>query len=229
MQIDETEIDGNDPHCPLVLLLDTSYSMGLPRNHEGGKQLPPAIHDLNRSLETLSTSLKSDAVARRRVDVQIVTFGGEVQPIDSWHLAQEWKPPTLEASGDTPMGEAIRTGLSLAADRRRALAAEGISSYRSWVFMLTDGLPTDDVSGVAKLVATANGSPNQADHVLFWSIATGDADRELLRSFEPSHEVLELGNADWPALFIWISKALATVSRSKPGDQISLPQWQITV
>src|SRR5207247_487110 len=60
--------------------------------------------------------------------------------------AETFTAPALAAKGDTPMGEAIVTSLKLLADRKAELRAAAIPYYRPWVFLLTDGGPTDATS-----------------------------------------------------------------------------------
>jgi len=56
--------DNPEPRCPCVLLLDTSGSMG------GAK-----IAELNKGLQTFAEELHSDAMASKRVELAIITFG----------------------------------------------------------------------------------------------------------------------------------------------------------
>ncbi len=228
MRIDEAEIEGNDPRCPLILLLDTSWSMGTVRTASDGTPLPPAIAELNRGLKTLKNCLDADSVARRRVDVQVVTFGGSASALDTWRLADAWIPPTLGASGGTPMGEAIELGVSLAWTHRKELGDAGIITYHPWIFLLTDGEPTDSVSAVPDLITSANSSKDRSRHFTFWSIAAQGANLRVLKNFTPERPVLRIDEADWPALFTWMSEALITTSRSQPTQQIVIDPWTIT-
>ena len=69
-ELDQTPFDAAEfalnpePRCPCLLLLDTSGSMqGAP------------IAELNAGLVTLKDELMADALAAKRVEIAIVTFG----------------------------------------------------------------------------------------------------------------------------------------------------------
>ncbi len=134
MTLEDIEFAKNpDPRCPLVLLLDCSGSMaGEP------------IAELNNGLRRLKNELEEDSLAARRVEVCVVTFGANgVQQTDRFRTVQEWQPPHLEAAGPTPMGQAIEVALKLLNERKEAYKAAGIPYYRPWVFLISDGSPTD--------------------------------------------------------------------------------------
>ena len=218
--IDEEDLGGGDPRCPLVLLLDTSTSM---RSAAPDAPASP-IDQLNSGLVALSEELNSDRVARRRVEVLVVPFGGSVRRDGEFALAWDWTPEKLGAHGGTPMGEAIRFGLQAANERRRSIQAEGTISYRPWVFLLTDGAPTDDMTGVADEVQSAV----VEKRANFFAIAAVGADESILKTLNPDGPVLRLDNTDWSSLFKWMSAAMSSVARSSPGDQAAIPAWTIT-
>jgi uncharacterized protein YegL len=215
----EADLGTGDPKCPLVLLLDTSYSMGVDRS-----PLPFAIDQLNNALVALRDAINEDSVAKRRVELMVVTFGGSVTPLGDFVVAQDWVPPMLAAAGDTPMGQAVATGIDLASQRRRELQRDGVPTYRPWIFLLTDGEPTDDVSAVPARVADTE----KAKRAIFWSIAADGADLTVLKRFTPDKPILRLDERDWASLFRWVSAAVSKVSRSNPDDQITIDPWVLT-
>src|ERR1700733_2504801 len=84
-----------EARCPCVLLLDTSKSMAGER-----------IAALNQGLQVFRDELVKDPVARQRVEIAIIAFGGEVQVVQGFVTADNFPPPLLQAQGVTPMGTA---------------------------------------------------------------------------------------------------------------------------
>lgn len=140
--------DNPEPRCPCLLLLDVSGSM----------QGPP-IKELNDGLIAFKDSLAADSLAMKRVEVAIITFG-PVQTAQSFRSANSFFPPTLKAQGDTPMGSAIREGIELVRQRKEEYRSNGIPYYRPWIFLITDGGPTDEWQTAA--AAVHEGEANKA-------------------------------------------------------------------
>src|SRR4029078_3001248 len=83
----------------------------------------------------------SDSLANRRAEIAIVTFGGTVTTIQDFITAENFQTPRLQTSGSTPMGQAILVGLDMIAKRKATYRSAGISHYRPWIFLITDGGP----------------------------------------------------------------------------------------
>ena len=154
----------------------------------------------------------------KRVEVAVVTFG-PVRTLVDFQTPDAFQPPRLEASGDTPMGAAIVAGLEMIRHRKTAYKANGISYYRPWVFLITDGAPTDPGTapprwcGPARRPRASRSSPS----------ASTEADMDVLsgksrfarRSSSPACASRDL--------FAWLSSSLSNLSRSHVSRPPDLP------
>ncbi len=197
--------DNPEPRCPCVLLLDTSGSMS------GMK-----IRELNSGLQTFAEELLSDTMAVKRVEVGIVTFG-PVQTLQQFVTADAFQPPTLVASGDTPMGAAILTAVNLVSERKAAYKASGIGYYRPWLLLITDGSPTDDVTAAAATIREGETSKS----LMFFAVGVEGADMNRLAQIS-IRQPLKLRGLSFKELFVWLSNSLGSVSRSNPKEAVPL-------
>jgi uncharacterized protein YegL len=199
--------DNPEPRCPCVLLLDRSGSMA-------GKP----IDELNAGLAEFRQELLSDGLAAKRVETTVISFG-PVTIDTAFHTAHSFIPPVLAAGGDTPMGAAINLAIDALESRKAEYRANGISYYRPWIFLITDGAPTDEWRSAAARIKEGE----EGKKFAFFAVGVNQADMGILRQIS-TRDPLSLSGLKFRELFQWLSGSLGAVSQSTPGTDVALKQ-----
>lgn len=222
-------VNNPEPRCACVLVLDTSGSMKdekkvsqsltpvqkVLRGPSTSDKVRP-IDELNAGLVVFREELLADELAVKRVELSLITFG-PVKRLTEFQTPDIFKPPILKAEGDTPMGLAIEKAIEVVSERKTAYRLNGISYYRPWIFLVSDGEPTDKWERAADLVRAGE----QERAFAFFAVGVEGADFNILSRISV-RQPLKLNGLHFQEMFMWLSSSLTYVSRSSPGDEIAL-------
>lgn len=206
--------DNADQRCPVVLILDCSDSMLEVRPGETRSPLEA----LNGGLDVLVTELHKDPIAKRRVEVSIVAFGTEVAQPTDFATVDNLILPTLAASGVTSMGRAVEVALDAIENRKASYKANGIPYTRPMVFLIGDGLATDDLGPARAKLREAISQKKLS----FFPVAVEGADVDQMSSLSDT-QAIKLDGVKFSEFFQWLSASQTAVSASNPGDKVALP------
>jgi uncharacterized protein YegL len=201
----ESFADNPEPRCPCILLLDTSGSMsGLP------------IKQMNEGIQSFKDELLSDPLATKRVEVALITFG-PVSLESDFQTVINFLPPTLQTTGDTPMGSAINFSIELITKRKQEYKNHGIGFFKPWIILITDGAPTDSYQDAALKIKEGEEKGSFA----FFAIGVQEANFEILRKISV-REPLKLMGLMFREFFLWLSGSLKSASSKNPGSKVNL-------
>ena len=202
--------DNTNQRLPCIVIVDGSTSMdGSP------------IKKLNEGLQVLEQQLKSDDIASLRVQLLILRIGGhnDVEILTDWTDAIDFSAPLVEANGTTPLGEGVKVALKKLEEQKKRYKDNQITYNRPWLFMITDGAPTDP--NWEKAAEKAVESEKKGKVVVF-PIGTEHADFDTLNKFS-SRGALMLKNLDFKELFVWLSQSVSAGSQTEIGSETQLP------
>lgn len=201
-----------EARCPCVLLLDVSGSMA-----------GPAIEALNQGIRAFKEDLSKDSLASRRVEVALVAFDHEVVVHNDFSTIDNFIPPELVTrKGLTHTGSAVLKALDMIAARKAVYKANGISYYRPWVFLITDGAPYgEDASLFEEAVRRVHDDENNK-RVAFFGVGVEGADMDSLARLCVRAPV-KLNGLNFVDMFVWLSKSAGAVAASKVDDMVALP------
>ena len=204
---------------PIYFLVDTSGSMS-----------GDPINQVRTQLSSIIDGLRADPQALETAHLCLITFGATAKvdvPLTS--LESFNVPAILDAAGSTAKGEALEL---LTRTRKADLVPKTGTTAGDWrpmVFLLSDGVPTDDFdAGIREFKK------------LRWGVrvacAVNQADESTLNRFldasdapagypdESGTNLVHVSTADpmrMQAFFKWVSASIAAVSNSANPDEMA--------
>ena len=182
---------------PVYLLLDTSGSMtGEP------------IEAVKNGVQLLVSTLRQDPHALETAYLSIIGFGSSASVLVPLTELAAFQSPSLQASGTTAMGDALILLSRQIETEVARTTADTKGDWKPLVFLVTDGLPTDDWrAGVQALKKQKVGT-------VVACAAGQQCDEAVLKQI--TDIVVRLDTADSStiaAFFKWVSASIATGSQ----------------
>ena len=201
------DVNNPAPRCPVILMLDKSSSMcGQP------------IQELNEGLRQFVRETSADEAASMSVELEVITFDNSAQ------VLVPFKPicdvaenvPVLIADGMTCMGAALRLATRHLNDRRRLYRQNGISSYKPWVILMTDGCPNDDWQTSAEEMRRKG----EAGKIQYVGIEIGNSvNHTIMCQILPPPGPVKLRGLRFKQFFKWLTDSLRSVSASAVSEE----------
>jgi uncharacterized protein YegL len=181
---------------PVYLLLDTSGSMyGEP------------IEAVRNGVQVLVSTLRQDPYALETAYLSIITFDSSAKQVTPLTELSSFQEPSIDANGCTALGEALSL-LANCVDREvTKTTADVKGDWKPLVFIMTDGVPTDD------LTKGLNEFKKRKFGTVVACAAGAGADTNTLRQI--TENVVSLDTADSgtiKAFFKWVSASISTGS-----------------
>ena len=181
---------------PVYLLLDTSGSMyGEP------------IEAVKNGVQVLVSTLRSDPYALETAYLSIITFNSTAQQLTPLTELANFQQPEIEASGCTSLGAALSLLAQKVDQEVTKTTPEVKGDWKPLVFIMTDGVPTDDITqGLAAFKNCKFG-------MVVACAAGKGADQNVLKKITES--VVSLDTADSATIksfFKWVSASISTSS-----------------
>jgi uncharacterized protein YegL len=194
--------DNPDPRIACALLLDTSASMG-----------GPPIDAVNEGFKLFCDEIKNDELAKKRAEITVITFGGTARVEIPFTEGRDLQPRSLYVSGTTPMGGALNLALDQLHAQKQAYRQAGLEYYRPWMFVITDGEPTD--GAVFTAAATRVRQTEAAKGLSVFCIGVGDgANLTQLGTLSAVRQPVQLKGLSFREFFSWLSASLSAASAS---------------
>ena len=186
---------------PVYLLLDTSGSMtGEP------------IEAVKNGVQIMQSSLRQNPQAIETAFLSVITFASKAKQIIPLTDLASFQMKNIEATGLTALGDALRVVSDCIEKEVAKTTAETKGDWKPLVFIMTDGIPTDDWDkGLERFKKVRIG-------MVVACAAGNGADTKILKQI--TENVLRLDTADSQSIskfFAWVTASIG-INSTKVED-----------
>ena len=181
---------------PVYLVLDVSGSMtGEP------------IQAVRNGVQVLVSTLRQDPQALETAYLSVITFDESANQVVPLTDLASFQPPDLQPGSTTALGAALKLTKDCIEREVQKTSGDQKGDWKPLVFIMTDGLPTDDwQAGLQEFQSAKVG-------MVIACAAGPGADANMLKSV--TNDVVSLDTADTATIssfFKWVSASIATTS-----------------
>ncbi|WP_461098253.1 TerY-C metal binding domain-containing protein [Spirosoma luteolum] len=196
---------------PLYFLIDVSESMA-----------GDPIDRVQEGINTIVRDLRTDPYALETVYVSLIVFAGKARRIAPLIELPQFYPPRLPIGAGTSLGEALYTLMDDISKQVVQATTQTKGDWKPLVFLLTDGVPTDDYS--AALYEWKTRFKNRV-HMVAIGFGEDVDTRALADLTDYVFTFNDTDSASYVKFFRWISQSVKSSSiavNSGQGDGINL-------
>ena len=236
---DEDLVNNPSTRVPICLCLDLSGSMNTVEGGEyrdtgrtemiDGKRYSiveggeTRVGELQNGLESFFDAIKNDDMAVDAAEVSIVGFSNNAKKLLEFDSIEKQQLPTLEADGETAMGEGVNMALDMLEERKNLYKNYGVQYFQPWLVIMSDGENNGSPEQLQKAIQRVETLVNSKKLTVF-AIAIGkEADMNLLGKLSPRRRPMRLQGMKFKEFFEWLSKSVSRTSSSQPGEKVQLP------
>lgn len=181
---------------PVYLLLDTSGSM-----------LGEPIEAVKNGVQIMISSLRQNPQAIETAFISIITFDSSAQQLIPLTDLASFQMLDIKASGTTALGDALKLVANKIDTEVNKTTSEQKGDWKPLVFIMTDGIPTDDwKSGL-------NDFQKRKTAFTVACAAGSGADTNILKQI--TNNVVSLDTADSQSIgkfFLWVTASIGVSS-----------------
>lgn len=182
---------------PVYLVLDVSGSMhGEP------------IEAVRNGMQILASTLRTDPYALETAYLSVIVFDEKARQLVPLTELMAFQPPNIEAGSTTSLGDALKVTKECIEREVRKTTTEEKGDWKPLVFIMTDGMPTDDwQKGLDEFRKIKTG-------MVIACSAGPQSDTTILKQI--TDVVVSLDTADSStigAFFKWVSASISTSSK----------------